>query len=115
MANRVGIKNNIQAVPSLALGTEEISLMDMVVGQKYRGKYKKVILNYAKEMEEDLLKADKTRIFVTHSQMDEETVESVKDYIKSLNYFDEVIETNAGGVITSHCGPGTLGVLFYAK
>ena len=32
MANRVGINNELQAVPSLALGTEEISLMDMVVG-----------------------------------------------------------------------------------
>ena len=30
MANRVGINNNLQAVPSLALGTEEISLIDMV-------------------------------------------------------------------------------------
>ncbi len=30
MANRVGIENNLDAVPSLALGTEEISLMNMV-------------------------------------------------------------------------------------
>lgn len=32
MANRVGINDELQAVPSLALGTEEISLMDMMVG-----------------------------------------------------------------------------------
>ena len=32
MANRVGIKNDIKALPSLALGTEEISLKDMVTG-----------------------------------------------------------------------------------
>ena len=30
MANRLGIKENLEAIPSLALGTEEISLMDMV-------------------------------------------------------------------------------------
>ena len=30
MANRVGINSHLQAVPSLALGTEEISLIDMV-------------------------------------------------------------------------------------
>ena len=30
IANRVGIKDNLEAVPSLALGTEEISLIDMV-------------------------------------------------------------------------------------
>ena len=32
IANRVGISNKLDAVPSLALGTEEISLMDMVSG-----------------------------------------------------------------------------------
>lgn len=32
IANRVGISNQLDAVPSLALGTEEISLMDMVSG-----------------------------------------------------------------------------------
>ena len=31
MANRVGINGNLKAVPSLALGTEEISLYDMVL------------------------------------------------------------------------------------
>lgn len=104
------LANTLQLKPKI-----EVKMGKMGVGQKYRGKYKKVILNYAKEMEENLLKADKTRIFVTHSQMDQETVDLVKDYLKSLNYFDEIIETRAGGVITSHCGPGTLGVLFYAK
>ena len=32
IANRVGISNRLEAVPSLALGTEEISLMEMVNG-----------------------------------------------------------------------------------
>lgn len=32
IANRVGISNQLDAVPSLALGTEEISLIDMVSG-----------------------------------------------------------------------------------
>ena len=32
IANRVGISDKLEAVPSLALGTEEISLMDMVTG-----------------------------------------------------------------------------------
>lgn len=32
MANRVGISNSLEAIPSLALGTEEISLVDMVSG-----------------------------------------------------------------------------------
>ena len=35
-----------------------------------------------------------------------------KAKVKELFDFDEVIETVAGSIITSHCGQGTLGVLF---
>ena len=75
----------------------------------------KVLLSYVDDMKEDLLKADKRRVFVTYCSMDHELVQPVVDYLKELNYFDEILETQAGGVITSHCGPGTLGVLFYLQ
>lgn len=80
--------------------------------KKYRGKMKKVILDYAKEMEEKLLQAKKDRVFITHSGCEAEVLEGVEEYLKSLNYFDEILITRAGGVISSHCGPGTLGVLY---
>lgn len=44
-----------------------------------------------------------------------EVVEEVRSYLKGLTVFCEILETRAGGVISSHCGPGTLGVLFIAK
>lgn len=89
----------------------------MGAGKKYRGKYSDIILNYAKEMEEELLKARPERVFVTHTVPDSsrEPVEKVLEYLNSLGYFGEVIETRAGGVISSHCGPGTLGVLFISQ
>lgn len=80
--------------------------------KKYRGKMKKVILDYAVEMEEKLLQAKKDRVFITHSGCEAEVLESVEGYLKDLNYFDEILITRAGGVISSHCGPGTLGVLY---
>ena len=80
--------------------------------KKYRGKMKKVILDYAKEMEEKLLQAKKDRVFITHSGCEAEVLEGVEEYLKSLNYFEEILITRAGGVISSHCGPGTLGVLY---
>ena len=84
----------------------------MGVDKKYRGPYKKVILQYAKDLEPQMLNAKKDRVFVTHTPCDDGIVESVVDYVKSLNYFDEVIVTEAGTTIGSHCGPNTLGVLF---
>ncbi len=80
--------------------------------KKYRGKMKKVIMDYVKEMEEKLLGAKKDRVFITHSGCEAEVLESVEEYLKGLNHFDEILITRAGGVISSHCGPGTLGVLY---
>lgn len=87
----------------------------MSADKKYRGKMSKVILEYAKDMEETLKQADKSRVFITHSGCEQEIIDSVYVYLESLQYFDEILVTRAGGVISSHCGPGTLGVLFIEK
>ena len=84
----------------------------MEVSKKYRGPYKKVILQYVKEMEADLLKAKKDRVFITHTPCSEAIVDSIRQYLEGLNHFDEIIETDAGCTVGSHCGPNTLGVLF---
>ena len=80
--------------------------------KKYRGNSHKYVLDYVKDMEPSLKKARKERVFITHSGCDEEIVESVKKYLQDLGHFDEILETRAGSVVSSHCGPGTLGVLF---
>lgn len=86
----------------------------MKPGKKYRGTIDKVIMSYVKDMEQALLNARSDRVFITHSDCAKETVDKVRDYLESLHHFDEILETNAGGVVSSHCGPGTLGVLFIA-
>ena len=73
------------------------------------------MLDYVKDMEADLKNARPERVFITHSGCDREIVESVRDYLSSLGIFNEILETRAGGVVSSHCGPGTLGVLFFDK
>lgn len=84
----------------------------MKPGKKYRGNMNKVVMDYVKDMEESLKQAKRDRVFITHSGCDKELVNEVRDYLTSMNHFDEILETVAGGVISSHCGPGTLGVLF---
>lgn len=87
----------------------------MGVSKKYRGSLDSVLVKYTKEMEPELLQADKSRVFITHSGCSKETVERVREYLESLNCFEQITETVAGGVISSHCGPNTLGVLYYVK
>ena len=87
----------------------------MSASKKYRGKIASVILSYVKDMEKDLKNARQERVFITHSGCDREIVETVRTYLKNLGIFEEILETRAGGVVSSHCGPGTLGVLYISK
>ena len=80
--------------------------------KKYRGKMRAVFKSYVKDMEADLTNARKNRVFITHSGCEEEIISDMKNYLEELNIFDEILITRAGSVISSHCGPGTLGVLF---
>ena len=84
----------------------------MSPGKKYRGQLEKVVMSYVCDMEADLKRAKRDRVFITHSGCDRALVEKVRAYLQSLGHFDEILETLAGGVVSSHCGPGTLGVLF---
>ncbi len=84
----------------------------MKPGKKYRGQLAKVVRDYAHDLEAELKKAVSDRVFITHSGCDDQIVEETKAYLESLNIFREILITRAGGVISSHCGPGTLGVLF---
>ena len=93
----------------------EVTDGKMEAGKKYRGNQDKVILKYVQDMEMQLRQADPHRIFITHSGCEEAVIRSVEEYLKGLHHFEEILITRAGGVISSHCGPGTLGVLFYEK
>lgn len=83
--------------------------------KKYRGKMKKVLMDYVKDMENELKQAKKDRVFITHSGCDQDIIREIYQHLDSLNIFSEILVTRAGGVISSHCGPGTLGVLFISK
>ena len=81
-------------------------------GGKYRGNMDKIIPRYIEELKAQYPSYDKSRCFITHSSANRELVEIAMAKVKELFNFDEVIETVAGSIITSHCGQGTLGVLF---
>ena len=84
----------------------------MEVSKKYRGNIKNVVMDYVNDMHYALLEAQPQRVFITHTSADRELVEEVRAYLEGLGHFDNIYETRAGGVVSSHCGPGTLGVLF---
>ena len=87
----------------------------MGVTKKFTGKMDVALNKYFESLKNDLDRADPDRVFITHSGCSEKTIQAVYDKIAALGYFKEILITRAGGVISSHCGPNTLGILFYVK
>ena len=86
---------------------------NMLSTKKYRGKTAKCFAVYA----DDLLKGKdnirQNRIFITHSGIDEDIIQLVQDKIRQWQPgVEHIYVTRAGGTISCHCGPGTLGILY---
>ena len=92
--------------------TIEVKGGKMGVGSKFIGRFPRCVGKYADLVKSQCTSPDKKRCFVTHTQMDDELVQSVIEKVKSWGYFDEVLETTAGCTITTHCGPNTIGILY---
>ena len=84
----------------------------MGVCKKYRGSYEKCVREYVADRIGNQDNLDLTRIFITHSGVDEAYIKAAQDTIRELQAFREICITTAGCTVSSHCGPGTLGVLF---
>ena len=80
-----------------------------------RGKYRKAVDAQIEEFIHDLPNMDTTRVFVTDSGH----MEGENDYVieQLSKYIDKskIIHTVAGCVISSHCGPKTIGILYILK
>lgn len=85
---------------------------EMGVGKKYMGSFDKIITKYVEATLAEFNTPDLTRIFITHTSASPETVNKVREKIKELAPFAEIKETIASSTITSHCGKGTLGILY---
>ena len=85
----------------------------MGVSKKYRGKMEPVLRQYIAERLETAGEIELKRVFITHTGVDDETVASLMELVKSLRPFTEVLTSHAGCTVCSHCGPKTLGILFF--
>ena len=87
----------------------------MEVGKKYRGNIDKVILQYVRDRLQGRDDIDQRRIFITCTTTSDAMRQAVEDEVRRLMHFDEIIHSRAGCTISNHCGPNTLGILFYRK
>lgn len=85
---------------------------EMVTGKKYFGKNRSVIESYCNDVIEEFDNPDLSIAFVTHTHASPDMVEAAKAALKERG-FKVILETLAGATITSHCGPKTLGILYF--
>ncbi len=93
----------------------EVTDNKMEMGKKYRGSYNKSIEAYVRDRLAQTENLEKHEIFVTHTKVEDDTVEIVKNTINECCDFAHIYETTAGSTITCHCGEGCLGILYVRK
>lgn len=93
----------------------EVKNGKMTVVKKYRGSYDKCLASYVKDRLSGRDDLDKGTLFVTHTPVEEDCLNAVKNAVAQCNDFANTYWTEAGCTVSCHCGPGTLGVLFVRK
>ncbi len=88
----------------------------MSVGKKYRGSLSACLKSYVKDRLAGRTDIDTSRLFITHSGMDQsDLVPAVWEAVEQYQHFDEILFTHANCTVCTHCGPNTLGILFVRK
>lgn len=103
-ANLLKIKPSIQVFQGV-----------MGVSKKYRGALNAAQQRYVSDKLADLDDIDPGWVFITHSGIPQDMEDAVLRQVKDFGFFKEIHVTHAGCVISAHCGPGTMGVLFVRK
>ncbi|MCL2361850.1 MAG: DegV family protein [Defluviitaleaceae bacterium] len=112
--------SSLAAIASSALKIRPcLNVVDgkIVVGKKYRGKSEVVLRKYIEDRLADKENIDPRRIIIPHTMTKENMhlVDMAVALVKELLPFEEILTTTAGGTISCHCGPNTLGLFFYRK
>lgn len=86
----------------------------MVVAKKPHGKFSvalEVMLDYLRKDKDNV---DPDYIMVTHSLAPDDAI-YLKEQVSQIVKVDTILETFASGVISTHCGPRTIGILYMLK
>ncbi len=87
----------------------------MGVGRKYRGRLIECVRAYVRDRLSEPDSVDPRRVFITDSGVSEDIRAAAEEEVRRAVAFQQIIHTRAGCTVSSHCGPGTLGILFYRK
>lgn len=114
---RGGRCSGIAAVAGTILGLKPMLTIDEEGGLKVIGKLggrKKAISTLANKVIEELTDEEKYSVYIVDADCKEEG-DKLRDLILAKRPNAQIVRQIVGPVIGSHCGPGTLGVIFVGK
>lgn len=89
----------------------------LTVAAKVRGPRQKgldwMLERFAEDARQGLVRPE--RVFLTHTGVHEDALYMADEVRRIMPEVREVLKTRAGAVIASHCGPGTIGILYMVK
>jgi DegV family protein with EDD domain len=86
----------------------------IILWEKLRGKREKGLLALLNKALADKDRMDKARVFVAHSAAMEDA-KHLKSELEKALHINNIHVGNAGCVISSHCGPKTVGIIYMLK
>lgn len=86
----------------------------IILWEKLRGKREKCLQTMLDKLYDDKDQIDLSSVFIAHSCA-EEDVFSVKEKMEEILGLTNIPIGNAGCVISSHCGPKTIGIMYLLK
>jgi len=81
------------------------------VKDKVRGTRKRALESMLNDFQANLPDIDLQRVFVTHAACPEDAA-YLAERLKDMAPIEELLVTEAGAVVSTHCGPATIGILY---
>jgi DegV family protein with EDD domain len=86
----------------------------MHLAAKVRGARTQVLQHLLKSVTANIDNIDARRVFVTHSESHQDAL-WLKEQLSQISVLEEIVTTEASCVISTHCGPQTVGILYLKK
>lgn len=102
--------NMLKLRPAIAMKEGKLDIY-----KKYRGNMLNVYKQYTRETLSDKELMGNYVSIVDSGEVSEESIEAVKQIVEELAPGIQIIHSRAGCTVSSHCGPGALGVIFLRK
>ncbi len=96
--------------PYLRMKDEKVGL-----GGFWFGNIKRAYASYVRKVFPANIIPDEEVVFITYADVPLETLNWIKEEIGKIQHFEHVVFQQASAAITSNCGPGTVGILYFVK